>query len=1010
MRGSSPSHRLSNSLRNCHGTAADRVEDRPVGAIGAGSPVSRRSQLGTIDTTTATIFVSRTKHYDRTKSTTESWHARPIDEVYETLETSDAGLDPDAARKRLEREGPNEIKAEEGVSPLRILLEQYTSALIWILIVAAIVMAGVGHTIDAAVIAGIVVFITLFGFVQDYRAEQSIQALQELSTTYALVRRGGEKTEIDATRVVPGDVIFVESGDIIPADARLVEESNLSVDEAALTGESVGVSKAVGIVDAETSLAERENMLYKDTVVERGSGTAVVVETGPESEIGQIATALEAAEERETPFQAEMDRLGKLIALGVVAAVGVIAIAELVIGDTPPLQVFLTAVGIAVSAVPEGLPAVVTLSLALGARRMADQNALVRRLPIVEALGSVDVICTDKTGTLTEEEMTVQRIVANRESYEVTGTGYDTDGEFRQDGDPIEEERVAEVLRCGMLCNNVDVGTRERDTKTNPTAQADTDSKGDAGTETDTDAQTEGDGTRERTYLGDPTEIALFVAAQKAGFDHRELRREYPRLGEVEFTSARKRMTTVHRSPDGEAIAYMKGAPETVLERCDRERVDGELVELTDDRRAAIEAQNDAFAEDALRVMGFAYRPDVPDDQVDNPDEELEAGMVFLGLQGMLDPPRPEVPGALAGCLDAGINVVMITGDNAVTARAVGNAVGLRSTRVITGPELEGMSDEELRDVVDDVDIFARTSPDHKTRILQTLQAKGHTVAMTGDGVNDAPAVKNADVGVAMGIRGTDVTEQASDIVLLDDNFATIRDAVKGGRRIFDNVRKFVNYLLSGNGGEVTMVFTGSMLGFGLVITPIQILWINVVTDGIPALSMGVDPPAEDIMEREPRPPGEGVITDRITTSIVGIAIFMTICLLPLFTLNFFGELVPGADVTGAVLGWSPAYEPGRELAQTMVFTGFVVMEIVRIQAIRFRYGLGIFSNRWLVLAVTVAIALQLLVLYTVTGQLLFNVVPLGLVHWAQIGVAAIVFLVLMATFVKVQDRYFERY
>ena len=942
--------------------------------------------------------MSRTAEYERTEPASENdWHSRPLEDVYDELETSDEGLSSDDARARLEREGPNEIEATEGISPLQIFIDQYKPALIWVLIVAAAVMAFVGHTIDAGVIAAVVVFITVFGFLQDYRAEQSIQALKEMSTTYALVRRGGEKTEIDATNVVPGDIIFVESGDIVPADARIIEESNLSVDEAALTGESVGVSKEVGEVAEETSLAERENMLYKDTVVERGSGTAVVVETGPESEIGQIATALEEAEDRDTPFQAEMDRLGKIIAAGVIGIVSIIAITELVIGDTPPLQVFLTAVGIAVSAVPEGLPAVVTLSLALGARRMADQNALVRRLPIVEALGSVDVICTDKTGTLTEEEMTVQRIVANRETYEVTGTGYDTDGEFLQDDTPVDSERVAEVMRCGMLCNNVDVGTRERDDAT------------DEGTGDNADATT-GPGEGERTYLGDPTEIALFVAAQKAGFDHDELDEAYPRLGEVDFTSARKRMTTVHRTPDGETVAYMKGAPETVIERCDRELVDGEFVELTDERRRELEAQNESFAEDALRVMGFAYRPDVPESQAQDPDEDLEQEMVFLGLQGMLDPPRPEVPGAIEGCLDAGINVVMITGDNAVTARAVGEEVGLRSTRVVTGPELEGMSDEELTDIVDDVDIFARTSPDHKTRILKTLQKKGHTVGMTGDGVNDAPAVKNADVGIAMGIRGTDVTEQASDIVLLDDNFATIRDAVQGGRRIFDNVRKFVNYLLSGNGGEVTMIFTGTLAGLGLVITPIQVLWINVVTDGIPALTMGVDPAAEDIMERDPRPPEEGVITKRIVTSVVGIAAFMTICLLPLFTLNFYGEVIPGYDVTGAVVGWSPDYEVGRELAQTMVFTGFVVFEIVRIQAIRYRYGLGLFSNNWLVAAVAVAVTLQLLVLYTGTGQLLFDVEPLALVHWAQIGIAAVVFALLMSIFVKVQDLYFERY
>ena len=916
----------------------------------------------------------RSDEYEQS-SGSHDWHAREMETVYEELEADEGGLSAAAAERRLERYGLNEIETEEGVSPLQIFIEQYTSALIWVLIVAAAVMAAVGHTLDAAVIAGIVVFITLFGFAQDYRAEQSIAALKEMSTTHALVRRDGSKTEIDARKVVPGDVVFVEAGDIVPADARIITESNLRVDEAALTGESVGVSKSVGTLAADTVLAEQTNMLYKDTVVERGSGTAIVVETGSRTEIGQIATALGEAEDRDTPFQAEMDRLGKLIAVGVVAVVAIIAVSELVFGETPPLQVFLTAVGIAVSAVPEGLPAVVTLSLALGARRMVDKNALVRRLPIVEALGSVDVICTDKTGTLTEEEMTVTHLYANDETYEVTGTGYDTEGEFLRNDEPIELEPVAELLRCGMLCNNVDMGTRE-------------------------------DGDGERTYLGDPTEIALFVAAEKADFDHEELDETYPRIGEVDFTSERKRMTTVHEMPDGETVAYMKGAPETVLERCDRELVDGEIVELTDDRREEIAAKNESFGEEALRVMGFAYRPDAPREAT----EDIESEMVLLGLQGMLDPPRPEVPAAIEACQNAGIAVVMITGDNAVTARAIGAQVGIESATVVTGNELEEMSDDELRRVIEEVNIFARTSPKHKTRILKLFQEKGHTVAMTGDGVNDAPAVKNADVGIAMGIRGTDVTEQASDIVLLDDNFATIQDAVHDGRRIFDNVRKFVNYLLSGNGGEVTMIFTGTMVGLGLVITPIQILWINVVTDGIPALTMGVDPAADDIMEREPRPPDEGVITKRIVASVIGIALFMTVCLLPLFSLNYTGQLLPGYDILQTLFDWRPSYEPSRELAQTMVFTGFVVMEIVRIQAIRFRYGLGLFSNRWLVLAVGVSVVLQLLVLYTSTGQLLFGVEPLALVHWLQIAVAAGVFALLMSLFVHVQDRFFDRY
>jgi len=909
--------------------------------------------------------VAETQYSERPRPESESeveWHARSLEEIYETVESSKTGLDSEEASDRLERYGPNEVETDSGASPLRIFLEQYTSVLIWVLIVAAGVMAAIGETIDAGVIAGIVVFITLFGFAQDYRAEQSIQALAELSTTYAMARRDGEKTEIDATRVVPGDVIFVDSGDVIPADARLLESSNLRVDESILTGESISVTKTPETLPDDVTIAERKNVLHKDTVVERGSGIAVVVETGPETEIGQIATALEEADERDTPFQAELDRLGKIIAAAVIGVVTMIAVAELVIGDTEPVQVFMTAVAVAVSAVPEGLPAVVTLSLALGARRMAEQNALVRRLPIVEALGSVDVICTDKTGTLTEEEMTVTRLAANREIYDVTGTGYDTDGEIRHDGESVDVDRLEKLLCCGLLCNDVELGRRE-----------------------DRNESASKDG--ELTYLGDPTEISLFVAAQKAGFDHTELRKRYPRVGELEFTSERKRMTTLHETPDGGHVAYTKGAPEVVLERCTREYVDGEIVDLTEDRRAEIEARTESFAEDALRVMGFAFTPDA----AETIPEDDERDLVFLGLQGMLDPPRPEVAGALEGCLNAGIGVVMITGDNATTARAVGREIGLESARILTGPELEELSEGELAEVVEDVDIFARTSPEHKTQILQTLQRKGHTVAMTGDGVNDAPAIKNADVGVAMGIRGTDVTEQASDIVLLDDNFATIRDAVRQGRRIFDNVRKFVNYFLSANGAHVLLLFSGIMSGAGLVMTPIMFLWINVITDGIPALTLGVDPEADDVMDRPPRPPGEGVITDRIMSSIGGIAVLITATLLPLF--YYYNQVVGDLVV-----------------AQTMVFTAFVFMAIARIGAIRTRYGLGPFSNnRWLVGAIALTLTLQLLVLYTPLS-VLFGVTPLSVGHWLQIGLVVAVFSILMAGFVALQDRYFDRY
>ncbi|MEY7851150.1 cation-translocating P-type ATPase [Natrarchaeobius sp. A-rgal3] len=884
-------------------------------------------------------------------ATDSQWHAMTLEEIYESLESSSDGLSEDTAKRRLDRYGQNELELEDAVSPFRVFLEQLTSLLIWLLLLAAAIMVVVGQHLDAGLIVAVVFLITFFGFVQDYRAEQSITALRDLSTRDAIVIRDGEKVALDSRNVVPGDLVRITGGDIIPADGRVVSESNLDVDESPLTGESVAVTKSTAVLPKATPLAERRNMVYKDTIATSGAATVVVTDTGMDTEVGSIATALEAAAVQQTPFQIEMDRLAKTIALGVALAVGIVAAVEIFVGETDLLTIFLAAVSIAVAAVPEGMPAVVTLSLALGARRMAAKNALVRRLPIAEALGSVDVICTDKTGTLTEEEMTVQRLYAGGDVYEFA------DGESwleqaALDDEPVHPLCVRDVLKCGLLCNDADIGRRE---------------------------------SGDRSYLGEPTEVALFAAASKAGMNPLECRAAYPRLDELEFTSTRKRMTTVHRTPDGDAIAYVKGAPEVVLERCDRELIGGEVRELSTERRREITKHIETFAEDALRVLGFAYRP--VEDTSSPASEAIENELVFLGLQGMLDPPRSEVPAAIDGCQEAGIDVTMITGDNPVTARAIGERIGVANETVLTGGDIEGMDEDELRAAVASTAIFARTTPEHKVRILQTLQELGHTVAMTGDGVNDAPAVKNANVGVSMGIRGTDVTEQASDIVLLDDNFATIHDAVREGRRIFDNVRKFVNYLLSGNAGLVLSIFTGSVAGLGLIITPLQVLWINLVTESAPALTMGIDPEAEDVMERPPRPIDEGVITDRILTSIVGIAVFMMVTILPLFYLH----------------------RSNLELAQTMVFTSLIVFEGVRIQAIRWRYELGVLSNPWLVVAVGVTFALQLVILYTPIGTL-FGVTPLGAVHWLQIGVSVAVFVVLIGVFVRVQDRVFDRY
>jgi Ca2+-transporting ATPase len=610
-----------------------------------------------------------------------------------------------------------------------------------------------------------------------------------------------------------------------------------------------------------------------------------------------------------------------------------------------------------VAAVPEGLPAVVTLTLALGSKKMLKKNALVRRLPVVESLGSVDVIVTDKTGTLTEDRMTVRKVYDGQDVIDVTG-GASGEGSFEIDGEEIETDRLEPVLRCGRLCNNA-----ER--------------------------------TKDGDFLGDPTEVAVLVSAEKAGIDVYG-----DRIREIPFSSERKRMTVINEND--ETMAYMKGAPETVLERCDRIMVDGEEQELTEEKRDEILEQNTDFAEQALRVLGFAQKT-VDDPEAD--DEDIESDMVFLGLQGMIDPPREEVKDAVADCRDAGIRVVMATGDNVTTAKAVGEQVGFDPEGALTGNDVEEMSDEELQEAVEDVEVFARVSPSHKVRILKALQENGHRVAMTGDGVNDAPALKNSDVGISMGERGTDVAEQSSDMVLQDDNFVTIRDAIAEGRGIFDNIRKFVSYLLSYNAGEVLLVFFGTLLGSflfpgifqqgkeALVLTPVMLLWINLVTDGLPALALGADPKVPAIMKRPPRDKDEPVIDKRMLTMIIGIGVLMTVAILPLF----FYEL------------WqNQAMEQAQRLmrAQTMAFTALVVFEMVGIQAIRRVYNMPVFSNKWLWISIAGALTLQLGVLYTPVAQY-FNVVPLALMDWVEIGGSLALFFVLVEILVWVQDRIF---
>ena len=896
-----------------------------------------------------------------------NWHSERIKQIYSELDSSDEGLDQEEAEKRLEKYGENSIESGNEVSPFKIFVSQFQDFLIYLLIAAALVSVGIGflpgHSpeyTDAILIIIILVANGVMGFIQEYKAEKSIQALKKASTPNAKVLRDGEKKEISSEKVVPGDIVFIEQGDAVPADARVIESQNLETDESALTGESANISKDPEVLEEDTVLAERENMVFRNTTAVKGRGKALVVDTGMDTEVGDIAHQIEEADDKKTPFQKEVDELGKKIGYGVLGIIALVALTQIVttgggisnLAADKMVSILMVSITLAVAAVPEGLPAVVTLTLVLGSKKMLKKDALVRRLPVVESLGSIDYIVTDKTGTLTEGVMTVQKVFFSGEEFDVSGRGYDTEGEFSRDGKNVERDHLRPILECGVYCNNAERAPEEED----------------------------------EDFYGDPTEIALLVSGLKAGIET-----DKERIYEIPFSSERKRMTVVTE----DSTAYMKGAPSRVLERCDRILEDGEVKELTEDRKEKIRDRNHQFAEDALRVLGFAYSEEV--DHEEASDHQIEKNMIFLGLQGMIDPPRSEVKSAVQDCRTAGINTVMATGDNIETAKAIGKEIGFNPENAMTGRELDKLSEDEIEDRVEETEIFARVSPENKVDILKGLQRNERNVAMTGDGVNDAPALKNSDVGVAMGQRGTDVAKQSADMILQDDNFVTIRDAIAEGRGIFDNIRKFVNYLLSANAGEVLVVFLGVLLGSfffpeifqnsteAVILTPVMLLWMNFVTDGLPALALGADPKSEGIMNREPRGKSEPVINKRIMSSIGGIGLLIAFTGLPLFFYGLSQSLMA---------------------AQTVLFTFLVVIEMVRIQTIRSRYSQSLMSNKWLVGALGSSFALQLLVLYTPLREY-FGTALLGLNMWSFIGIATAGFLALSFGLSQLFDRLF---
>ncbi|HEX2110230.1 MAG TPA: cation-translocating P-type ATPase [Gaiellaceae bacterium] len=867
----------------------------------------------------------------------DSWHSLAVEEVAAVLETRlESGLSEAEARRRLAEYGPNELERARAVAPWKLFLEQFKNVLILILLAAVGLSIVLGHATEAIVIGAIVLLAALLGFAQEYRAERAIEALRRMAAPTATLRRDGADVDVPARELVPGDVLHLRAGDKVAADGRLVDAVNLRVEESALTGESVPVDKQTTPLDGDDlAVGDRTNMVYSGTAIAYGRGSAVVVATGSQTEFGGIARMLESIERAKTPLQVSLDRVAMLLARAAIVVVLLVMTLGLVRGQ-PLLDMLLFGTALAVAVVPEALPAVITISLTLAAQRMAKRNALVRRLPAIETLGGVSVICTDKTGTLTRDEMTVRKVLVAGELLEVSGAGYEPEGEFSRDGSPVDPPRepLREALQAAVLASDAQLLPGETD--------------------------------REWQVRGDPTEGALLVAAVKAGLDHDELRARFPRVDEIPFTSESKRMTTLHETSDG-VVAYAKGAPEVILAACTRQLTASGDAELHADARDALLETAQTFAGEALRVLAVARRAPAT-------RTTAERELTFLALIGMIDPPRPEAKRAVETCRSAGVTPVMITGDHPLTATAIARELGiLTDGRAVTGAELDAMDDAELEREVERIQVYSRVSPLHKLRVVTALQHEAHAVAMTGDGVNDAPALKKADIGVAMGITGTDVAKEAAAMTLTDDNFASIVAAVEEGRGVFANIKKYLMYLLAANLGEIGLLIGASVLGKPLPLSAVQILYINLATDGLPALALSVDPAERDLMRRPPRSRSEGIFTRPVVTLIAVGGAWSALTTLSLFT-------------------WALA--SGRPLAEAMTLTFATLVLIEFFKAYSFRSDRNSvldrpFANRWLNVAVLWELALVALVINVPFLQDAFGTRPLPLEAWLLVAALA---------------------
>jgi Ca2+-transporting ATPase len=895
------------------------------------------------------------------------WHSLTVNEAVDQLNTHlMRGLSSEEISPRLARYGYNELTEAPRPTFWQRLLDQFKDFLVMILIIASLVSLVMGEYTEATAILAIVVLNAALGVIQESRAEEALAALKKMTAPEAQVIRDGRQQTIPTRELVPGDIVVLETGNYVPADVRLIEAVNLKIDEASLTGESVPVQKhADTVLDRELPLGDRKNSGYMGTLVTYGRGRGLVISTGMHTQFGLIAQMVQSFESEPTPLQRKLEELGKTLgiaALSICGLVFLVGVGRFMISPIPGvtlpeeiLDMFMAAVSLAIAAVPEGLPAVVTICLALGMRRMVQRHALLRQLSAVEALGSSTVICSDKTGTLTQNAMTIVRLWADGQTFNVTGDGYSPRGEFTQDEqkiDPAQFPGLSLLLKSFLLCNDAYIETSGADT-----------------------------GQLSWRMVGDPTEGSLVVAAAKAGYWRNELDQILPRAAEIPFDSERKRMTTIHDhndSTNGKVflneepyIAFVKGAPDVVLSLCTHLYCDGKLVEMTDQDRKQILETNASLASQALRVLGAAVKglSALPQGDALTP-AKVEKDLIFIGLGGMIDPPRPEVSPAVELARKAGIKTVMITGDYPNTALAIAREIGLLRPEghILTGKDLDALDEPSFSRLVENVDVYARVSPQHKVRIVEALQSRRHVVSMTGDGVNDAPALKRADIGVAMGITGTDVSKESAAMVLTDDNYASIVAAIEEGRIIYSNIRKFVFYLLSANVGEIMIIFLAILLGWPLPLVPIQLLVLNLITDGAPALALGLEKGDPDIMKRPPRHPDEPVINRPMVWRIVIQGIVDTFAVLGAFRIGlyFFPDTVAHA--------------------QTMAFATLSISELLRAYSARSEgrhiWEIGIFSNRYMQLAVLSSLAILLAIIYVPVLDPIFNTTFLTLRDW----------------------------